>query len=117
MLAVLSGFILHHITADFPADAPLTITGMRIGFYWLLATGLAIFFTGRIGKYLARNVYQSLGSYGSMEVFEFTRGDTNVAAETKRKNSKCITRFAVSTLASIGLAVVKGLACWFLVPK
>lgn len=112
----LAGLILFRITKHIPADAPLTIAGLRLAFYWLLGTGLALFTLTRTGKYFASQVYTAINSYGSRAAFSFTRGDDNYAGDVVEQNRKCVKKFFIMSGLSVVLAVVQGLACWLLLP-
>ncbi|EMI44000.1 hypothetical protein [Rhodopirellula sp. SWK7] len=116
VFVLIAGLGLYQLTKHIDPTSPITIDGLRLSFYWLLGTGAIVFLLGRIGKYLAAQIYGAINAYGERTVFDFTRGDSNHVTEVDNKNAKSMRRFFILTSISIGITAAEAITCWFLLP-
>lgn len=116
VFVVVAGLALYRLTKHIDPALPITIHGLRLSFYWLLGTATILFLLGKVGKYLATQVYTAINNYGARAVFNFTRGDANHVIDVDNKNAKSMRRFIFHALISCGITAAEAVAIWFLLP-
>lgn len=106
--------VLWTLTRDLDPNASVSLGGMRLLMWWLLASGVSIVLANEVSKWLAGRVRSAIENYGRYTVFEMTRGDKNKKDELTQSNQRTAQRFFINCGVALALNLIAAVIGAFL---
>lgn len=112
--AVAAGVLNKYVSDAYLDTSSITIGIMKEFMFWLLGSGIAIAFMNLVGRWIATQVFDAIGSYGVHAVLVFTNGDKNKQRKLEQKNKVTIRKITWNVAKAVALDVISFLVTYLL---